>query len=97
MINSACLHNLFANRFSTIDWYMCKQFILLGNLASIVPVLPDIPSKRSLMKVELITACLKQSKMNPPLSLQLYLSLSVSDTATETDISGSELAKCPLL
>ena len=94
MIDSARLHPLLADRLSIIDWDMRKQFILLGDLASIVHVLPDFPSKSSLMKLGSITARLREgSKTNPPSSLHVYLSLSVSDSATETDISGSELAE----
>ena len=95
MINSACLTPTLSNRFSRINWDLHKQFILLGNLASILPVLPDTLSKSSLMKLGLITARPKGSKRKskPPFSLHVYLALSASDTVTQTDVSGSDLAK----
>jgi hypothetical protein len=53
MIYSACLHPLLADPFSRIDWDVRKQFILVGDLASIVSVLPDILPKSFRMKVRL--------------------------------------------
>jgi hypothetical protein len=93
MIDSAHLHPLWAYRFSRIDWDMRKQFFLLGDLASIVPVLPDMLLKSSLTNLGLITARRKGKETNPPLSLHVFLSLSASDTATETDISAYELSE----
>jgi hypothetical protein len=72
---------------------MPKQFILLGDLASIVPVLPDMLPKSSLTNLGLITARPEGNKINPPSSLYVYLTLSASDTATETDISAYELSE----
>jgi hypothetical protein len=84
IIDSAPLDLLLSERLSSrIDWDMLKQFVLLGELTRIVPFLPDIPAKPSLRLLGLITARLKGSKTNPPSSLHVYLSLSVSDTATE--------------
>jgi hypothetical protein len=56
MINSARLDPLLADRFSRIDWDMRKQSILLGDLASLVPVLPNILPKSFLMKLGLVIA-----------------------------------------
>jgi hypothetical protein len=92
VINSARLHPLLADQFSRIDWDMRKQFILLGDLASIVPVLPDMLPKSSLTNLG-FTARRKGKKTNPTLSLHVYLSLSASDTAIETDISAYELSE----
>jgi hypothetical protein len=92
MIDSARLHPLLAYRFSRIDWDM-RKFILLGDLASIVPVLPDMLPKSSLTNLGLITAHGKGNKINPPLSLHVYLTLFASDTATETDIFAHELSE----
>jgi hypothetical protein len=92
MIDSARLHPLLAYRFSRIDWDM-RKFILLGDLASIVPVLPDMLLKSFLTNLGLITARRKGNKINPPSSLHLYLTLSASDTATEMDISAHELSE----
>jgi hypothetical protein len=69
MINSARLHPLLADRFARIDWDMRKQFILLGDLASIIPVLPGMLPKSSVTNLGLITARPKGNKINPPLSL----------------------------
>jgi hypothetical protein len=91
MIDSASLHPLLADWFSRIDWDMRKQFILLGDLASIVPILPHMLPKSSL--TGLITARRKGKKINPPLSLHVYLTLCASDNATEMDISAYELSE----
>jgi hypothetical protein len=71
MIDSAPLDPLLSERLSRIDWDILKQFILLGDLARIVPFLPDIPAKPSLVKLGLITGHLKGSKTNPPSSLHV--------------------------
>jgi hypothetical protein len=49
--------------------------------------------KSSLTNLGLITACPKRNKINSPLSLYVYLTLSASDTATETDISAYALSE----
>jgi hypothetical protein len=41
MIDSACLHPLLADRLSRVGLDMRKKFIFLGDLASIVSVLPS--------------------------------------------------------
>jgi hypothetical protein len=83
MIDSARLDPLLADLFARIHCDVQKRFILLGDLASIVPVLPNIIPKSSLTNFGLITARRKGNNINPPLSLNFFLTLSASDTATE--------------
>jgi hypothetical protein len=91
MSDTAGLHTGLAERINTIDWDLSHQFILLGDLASVLPSLPDFPVPPSLVKLGLIKARLNRSTASPPPSLHVYLSLSVSDASTELDISGPEL------
>jgi hypothetical protein len=93
MSDTARLHTGLAKRINTIDWDLSHQFILLGDLASVLPPLPDFPVPPSLAKLGLIKARLNRSTASPPPSLHVYLSLSASDASTELDISGPELVK----
>jgi hypothetical protein len=93
MSNTAHLHTGLAERINTIDWDLSHQFILLGDLANVLPSLPDFPVPPSLAKLGLIKARLNWSTVNPPPSLHVYLSLSATDASTELDISGPELVE----
>jgi hypothetical protein len=93
MSDTARLHTELDERISTIDWDLSHQFILLGDLASVLPSLPDFPVPPSLAKLGLIKARLNRSAASPPPSLHVYLPLSASDASTELDISGPELVE----
>ena len=72
---------------------MRHKFLLLGDLTSIVTILPHMLPKSSLTNLGLITARRKGKKINPPSSLHVYLTLCASDNATEMDISAYKLSE----